>query len=62
MFGSYTINERKDRKPRLSLSFSNGEINFYTCSIRIIKEDFNELYDWSADVMKAGTLKKHLKN
>lgn len=51
MFGSYAINERKNREPRLSLSFRNGEINFYTCSIRIIKEDINEVYDWTADVM-----------
>jgi endonuclease VIII len=51
MFGSYAINERKNRKPRLSLSFRHGEINFYTCSVRIITEDINKVYDWSADVM-----------
>src|SRR6266704_1669607 len=39
MFGSYTINERKDIAPRLSLTFQNGEINFYSCSIKLIEGD-----------------------
>ncbi|SJZ96963.1 DNA-formamidopyrimidine glycosylase family protein [Sediminibacterium ginsengisoli] len=52
MFGTYTINERKeDRQPRLSLKFSNGEMNFYTCAVKMIDEDLDEVYDWSADVM-----------
>jgi endonuclease-8 len=51
LFGTYRINEKKDTQPRLSLRFNNGELNFYTCSIQLIKEDINEVYDWSADVM-----------
>jgi endonuclease-8 len=51
MFGSYLINEKKDRPPRLSLTFGKGEINFYTCSIKMIEEPLDELYDWSSDVM-----------
>lgn len=52
MFGSYRINEKKqDRAPRLSLAFKNGEINFYSCSVRFIDEDLDELYDWKVDVM-----------
>lgn len=51
LFGSYTIDERKAAKPRLSLRFSNGELNFYTCSVQLIEEDLDEVYDWSADVM-----------
>jgi endonuclease-8 len=52
MFGSYCINERKDRPPRLRLSFSRGrELNFYTCAVRFIERDLDEEYDWKVDVM-----------
>jgi endonuclease-8 len=48
MFGSYKINEPKDRPSRLSLFFNKGEINFYSCSVKFLEEDVDELYDWSA--------------
>lgn len=52
MFGSYRINEKKEGRPiRLNLSFENGEINLYTCSIKYLEGDLNAHYDWSADVM-----------
>lgn len=51
MFGSYAIDERKPREPRLSLGFQTGELNFYSCAIRVIEQDLDEVYDWSADVM-----------
>ena len=51
MFGTYRINERKDATPRLSLHFDNGELNFYTCSIKFLEGNINVHYDWSADVM-----------
>jgi endonuclease-8 len=52
MFGSYTINERKETKPRLTLIFADHqEINFYACSVRRIDQPLDEIYDWSADVM-----------
>lgn len=51
MFGTYRINERKDSTPRLSLTFSNGELNLYTCSIKFLEGNVNSHYDWSADVM-----------
>lgn len=51
LFGSYRINEAKEAKPRLSLQFKNGELNFYTCSVAFIEEDPDDVYDWSADVM-----------
>lgn len=51
MFGSYRINERKDAPPRLGLGFKKGELNFYTCSVRLIEGDINKVYDWSADVL-----------
>jgi len=52
MFGSYRVNERKPDKPvRLNLTFSNGEINLYSCSIKFLEGDINTHYDWTADVM-----------
>jgi endonuclease-8 len=51
MFGSYRINERKDAAPRLSLQFDEGELNFYSCSVRLLDGDLDDLYDWRADVM-----------
>lgn len=52
MFGSYRVNEKKEeRTPRLSLVFKTGEINFYTCSVKIIEGDPDEVYDWEVDVM-----------
>ncbi|HVG03786.1 MAG TPA: endonuclease [Burkholderiaceae bacterium] len=51
MFGSYCINQRKDRPPRLSLKFDNGELNFYSCALRYVEGDLDEVYDWQADVM-----------
>ena len=51
LFGTYRINETKEAKLRLGLTFSNGEINFYTASIKLLEGDINAHYDWSADVM-----------
>ncbi len=51
LFGSYRINEQKETKPRLSLQFEDGEINFYTCSVQFIEKNVNKVYDWSSDVM-----------
>lgn len=52
LFGSYRINERKDAVPRLALHFGNGgELNFYACSVRLLEETPDDIYDWSADVM-----------
>lgn len=51
MFGSYRINEQKDRPERLNLTFENGEINFYSCSVKIIEGDLSLIYDFSSDVM-----------
>lgn len=51
MWGSYKINEKKDRPARLSLIFENGEMNFYSCAVRIIEGDPDEVYDFSSDVM-----------
>jgi len=51
MFGSYRINERSDRSPRLRLAFACGELNFYACSVRYVEGDLDDLYDGRADVM-----------
>jgi len=51
LFGSYRINEKKDAKARLSLQFKKGELNFYACSIKLIEEPLDNLYDWRIDVM-----------
>ncbi len=51
LFGSYRINETREAVPRLSLKFSNGQLNFYACSVKILEGDLDELYDWGADVM-----------
>jgi len=51
MFGSYTIDTRKDREPRLQLTFRNGELNFYSCAIKPLEAAVDEIYDWRTDVM-----------
>ena len=51
LFGSYRVNETKQAPPRLSLHFNKGELNFYACSGKLIEDDLNGIYDWSADVM-----------
>ena len=51
LFGSYRINEKRAFPPRLSLTFSNGELNLYNCSIKFHDGDPADTYDWSADVM-----------
>ena len=52
LFGSYRIDERRENaSPRLTLRFTNGELNFYASSVRFIEEPLDEVYDWSADVL-----------
>lgn len=51
MFCSYAINDEKDRAPRLSLTFLNGYVNFYSCSVTIFEGYVDTLYDFTADVM-----------
>ena len=51
MFGSYLINERKDIAPRLGLTFRNGEIHFYNCSVKLLEGDPADSYDWRVDIM-----------
>jgi endonuclease-8 len=51
MFGTYRINEKKEQPVRLNITFKSGEINSYSCAIKIIEGDVNSHYDWSTDVM-----------
>ena len=52
MYGSYRINERKKGIPtRLSLKFKNGELNLYSCSVKIVEADFYSIYDDEINVM-----------
>jgi len=52
MFGSWRIDKGKSwAQPRLGLGFDDGELNFYTCSVRFIEEPLDLVYDWWADVM-----------
>ncbi|WP_430370089.1 DNA-formamidopyrimidine glycosylase family protein [Stenotrophomonas geniculata] len=51
MFGSWRIDERKPAPARVSLVFDNGELNFYACSVRLIDQPLDDIYDWRADVM-----------
>lgn len=51
LFGSYRINERKASPVRLRLEFENAEVSFYTCSLKYIEGDLDQVYDWPADVM-----------
>lgn len=51
LFGSYRINERKETPIRLGLKFKKGELNFYACSVQVIEEPLDDIYDWTGDVM-----------
>ncbi len=52
LFGSYRIDEKKpDTAARLSFTFENGELNFYSCSVKFLEDDLDSHYDWSIDVM-----------
>ncbi|MEP6676549.1 MAG: DNA-formamidopyrimidine glycosylase family protein [Ferruginibacter sp.] len=53
LFGTYSLDEqtKPDRSLRLHLKFSNGSVYFYTCAIRLIEEEPDEVYDWESDVM-----------
>jgi endonuclease-8 len=51
LFGKAAVNEKLLREPRLSLQFSKGEINFYTCSVQFIEQPLDEVYDLSGDVL-----------
>jgi len=53
MFGSFEIDEqtKPDKSLRLGLTFKAGKAFFYTCSVKIVDDDFLKTIDWEADVM-----------
>jgi endonuclease-8 len=51
LFGTYRINEHKETPARLHLQFDDGELNFYACSVQMIEQPLDEVYEWAADVM-----------
>ena len=51
LFGKFSINEKRPSPVRLGLQFTNGEVNFYNCSVKFITEPLDEVYEWSADVL-----------
>lgn len=53
MFGSYSLDEnlKPARSLRLGLRVINHAIYFYTCSVRLLPLESNDLYDWQADVL-----------
>lgn len=62
LLGTYRVDEKKpDRAIRLNITFQNGEINLYTCSLKYFEGDINEHYDWTADVMSDQWSKKNAK-
>jgi len=61
MFGTYRINEEKIQPVRLSLTFLNGSINLYSCSVKLLEGNVNQYYDFSSDVMNDGWSEKKAK-
>jgi len=51
LFGKYSINEKSKANPVLHLQFSNGDLYFYTSAVRLLEDDPDIIYDWSADIM-----------
>lgn len=51
LWGSYSIDEKIKPNPRLHLHFKTGDLYLYACSVKIITEDIESLYDWTADVL-----------
>ncbi|UFK97642.1 endonuclease [Kaistella faecalis] len=53
MFGSYSIDEqtKPDRQLRLHLKFENGDLYFYSCSVKLVESTVLKEIDWNADVL-----------
>src|SRR5437762_1437536 len=51
LWGSYSINKPKPRSSTLSMFFDNGEVHFYSSSIKKIEQPIDSIYDWRVDVM-----------
>jgi endonuclease-8 len=53
LFGSSAIDEhiKPERSVRLSLQVTGHQVWFYNCSVKLLEEDIDKVYDWEADVL-----------
>lgn len=53
MFGSYSVDEnsKPERQLRLHLEFENGDLYFYSCSVKLLDSAVLKEIDWDADVL-----------
>ncbi|RZA27058.1 MAG: endonuclease, partial [Proteobacteria bacterium] len=51
MFGSYRVDQPRDRDPKLSLKFEGGTVYFYSCAIKEISKADIADYDFTIDLM-----------
>ncbi len=53
LFGSYSIDEqtKPDRQLRLHLKFQNGDLYFFSCSVKLLDKACLKEIDWSGDVL-----------
>lgn len=61
MFGSCWVDEKRAAgTPRLSLHFAQGELHFYACSIQVLPEPPEKIYDWRIDLMSDKWNERHV--
>lgn len=61
LFGSYRINDPKpNRFPRLELTFKNGTVYFYSCSIKFGTKEILDSYDSRVDVLSPDWDEEHV--
>lgn len=54
MYGTWRLNERRDREPRLSLRLTGDELNVYSCSAKVLEGDALAELDPTGDVLREG--------
>lgn len=63
MFGSYRVNdERVGKTPKLTLTFRDNTIHFYSCSVQVLTDPLESVYDWRVDLMSAAWDEKHVRS
>lgn len=61
LFGSYRINEPKENRfPRLELTFKNGTVYFYSCSIQFDGQDYYNQVDRKVDLLSPDWDEEHV--
>jgi endonuclease-8 len=51
LFGSWRIDDPRDKPARLHLAFARGQLDFYACNVKLLDGAVDELYDWRGDVL-----------